>query len=346
MANKDTISRINSMAKGILGYDKPDMIRRDAWGSSINFDDAKPDYARAFFIADILSGPEVDLVPEEHAGRLVNDLRQIHSALDSINAFRVEEGGGADRRNEAIRNLRRWSEELLANWSGTLALINYRRGSFSTHLAAAEAAAKKAAENTKLTEQVLVDAKGALNSEVDSVKSMLTAIQRERETVITAARAFSAETAAAGHRTAYPNRAALLESSATRWLVASVSLALLTLVAAALVWWFSRNQGTSANEFLPSLGPKMVILGIFFTATVWCGRNYRSLQHEAAVYTHRSVSLDVFPVLLAAAPDRAKETVLLEATRSLFTSSPSAWSQDSDHKLVEIVQSGLPRGNG
>lgn len=333
------------MAKAILGYDKPDMIRREAWGSSINFDDAKPDYSRAFFIAEILSGSEVDLVPDEHAGRLIDDLSRISSALDSINAFRVEEGGGAGRRNEAIQGLRRWSEHLLANWGGTLALVNYRRGSFSTHLAAAEAAAKKATENTKLIEQVLADAKSALVSETQSAKSMLTAIQRERETVITAARTFSAETAAAGHKTAYSTRATLLESAATRWLAASVVLALLTLGAAALLWWLSPDQGALAKEFLPSLGPKMVILGIFFTATVWCGRNYRSLQHEAAVYTHRSVSLDVFPVLLAAAPDRAKETVLLEATRSLFASSPSAWSQDSDHKLVEIVQSGLPRSN-
>lgn len=95
------------------------------------------------------------------------------------------------------------------------------------------------------------------------------------------------------------------------------------------------------------LSTKLIIISVFFTATLWAGKMYRALMHQATVNTHRANALQTFQAFTTASNDaHTRDAVLLETTKSIFSVSPSGYI-DSDTNgsqqtnVIEIVKSGL-----
>jgi hypothetical protein len=84
------------------------------------------------------------------------------------------------------------------------------------------------------------------------------------------------------------------------------------------------------------------------TGTLWCGKCYKALTHLVIVNRHRALGLRTLQAFANAAADaQTKDAVLLEATRSIFGNVPTGYvdvaNVDSDHKVVEIVRSVMPK---
>ena len=84
---------------------------------------------------------------------------------------------------------------------------------------------------------------------------------------------------------------------------------------------------------------------MLFTGTLWCGRIYRALLHQAATNKHRALSLQTFRAFVEATEDEnVKDAVLLSATRAIFASIPTGFvdqkavPDDSSIKVVELAK--------
>ena len=117
-------------------------------------------------------------------------------------------------------------------------------------------------------------------------------------------------------------------------MIATGSLGVLTLLAAIATWWIGLNTDREGFSLLHAFGGKIAILVVFFTATLWSGRVYRALMHQATLNRHRALGLQTFQAFSAAASDDAsKDAVLIETTRSIFSAGSTGYldTQDQNH---------------
>lgn len=94
------------------------------------------------------------------------------------------------------------------------------------------------------------------------------------------------------------------------------------------------------------MSAKITLFILLFTATVWAGKIYRALKHQAAINKHRSLGLKTFQAFSNAASDsQTKNAVLLETTRSIFSGTLTGFvdskqsGNDSDIRIIEMLNS-------
>ena len=103
--------------------------------------------------------------------------------------------------------------------------------------------------------------------------------------------------------------------------------------------FFVAEAGLDAGQLLQKSASRLVVLAVLFTTTLWCGRVYKALLHQAAVNRHRALSLQTFQAFSSAATDDAtKDAVLMEATRAVFGRMPTGFLDATDSAGPQGVQ--------
>jgi hypothetical protein len=117
------------------------------------------------------------------------------------------------------------------------------------------------------------------------------------------------------------------QRSATRWLITTALLGLLSAVAAGLSVYQAIHPNTLPERQLEVAIAKAVGVGVLLSATVWAGFNYRSHQHNAVVNEHRGDALGSFDAFWNAATTKeAKDAVLVQASNAIYLPQPSGFS--------------------
>ncbi|WP_204348685.1 hypothetical protein, partial [Serratia marcescens] len=71
---------------------------------------------------------------------------------------------------------------------------------------------------------------------------------------------------------------------------------------------------------------KFFLLSVLIGATIWFGRTYRALKHLETINRHRANSLRTFQAFVkAASTDQIRDSVLVEAARSIFMIAPTGY---------------------
>ncbi len=134
------------------------------------------------------------------------------------------------------------------------------------------------------------------------------------------------------------------DQSAEKWLKTTAGLATATILAALLMVFVPVKPEATTPQVIQLFTSKAVILGLLFTATIWCGRLYKAARHQSAVNKHRANALRTFQAFTkAASDDDARNAVLMETTKSIFALTPSGYLEnesapDGGLKIVEIVK--------
>lgn len=141
----------------------------------------------------------------------------------------------------------------------------------------------------------------------------------------------------------FDSEATTLRGQSGSWLLAAGGLAIATIFAAILFYfWPQIPPDSKAWETLPNIASKAAIIVVLFTGTVWCGRIYRALVHQAAVNRHRALSLKTFQAFVESTKDSyVKDAVLMAATRTVFANLPTGFveadgAQESGVNFVEF----------
>lgn len=329
MASKEQTDLLTKEIDECLGFDQDELIGRAGWGS-ITFDGAEHDFSRIFSIAKHLSVLPTDQLTDNAITDIQARLTEVNKFLKAVDSFSLEQQNPTQARNTLVTQIHSVADQFYASASQWIPFLAYQKGDVAKNIQQLTASVS---EGQRIAEEARTDIEAKSN---------------EIEKIIVQAREASASAGAAVFTKDFLNEATNQNASAKKWLIAAAVFALVTLIVAALMWAYPESTLTS-SELTQKLGTKIAILVILFTVTVWCGRIYKALRHQASVNKHRGLSLQTFQAFSAAGADPStKDAVLMEATRAIFAVGATGFldgksgKDDSSTRMIEIVQNPSP----
>jgi hypothetical protein len=331
--NEQPLADLNTQIERFTTFKKEKLIQRTEWGS-ISLEEARTDFDRIYSIVEYLKVLPIELLTVNSVNAINAEIEAVNNLFDSINKFNIESGNPANQRNTFVSQIQAQADSLYTNASPWIPFLAYQKGDVSRNIENLTSSVSEA--------QTMVD-----DAKID-IEKKGTAITD----IIAKAREASAAGGAAVFTKDFLEEAKTIKDSAQVWLKITSGLAIVTLIVAALLWFFT-EAGLDQGQMWQKITTKVVVLGILVTSTVWCGRIYKALMHQSTVNRHRALSIQTLKAFSAAADDvQIKDAVVLEAARSVFGSVNTGYidgrneSGESDVKIFEVAKSIIPNGKG
>lgn len=167
-------------------------------------------------------------------------------------------------------------------------------------------------------------------------------------------REFAADAAVAKHAAIFETEASAHENSASRWMRATVIIAVVTVgvaiglvalpVIAPDVWLPNTTQATVQMAF-----SKLLLISTLTFTLIWCSRNYNAHRHNHTLNRHRANAMKTFEVFRdGAAEEHVKDAILLHAAQASFSSRTTGYdSPDKEastvNPVVEVLGRSIPK---
>lgn len=327
MASQDHIKRLNEKVATVLAFDRAKLTKRDNWGS-ITFEKAAADFSRILDIANYLKVLPVEILTDQTADQIIQALEQCRTTFDQIAKFSLESSGNpSSTRDQFVGQVKAHADQLFMQASPWIPFLAYQKGDVNENIAQLNSAVGKA---TAMIDQAKLEAETKA---------------KEIDLIIAKAREASVAAGAAVFTTDFKNQGVDLEKQAKGWLWITGILAVVTLTAS-VGFYFYINPANTQLEVFQRIAAKLAVLGVLITSTIWCGRVYKALMHQASVYRFKALGLQTFQAFSAGAAEaQTKDAVLLETTRSIFAQPQSGYIEDggsNDTRIVEVLKSALP----
>jgi hypothetical protein len=324
MTDQQLIDNAVGILRDIVSFREVDLIRRPEWGD-VSFEDTEADIAHILDLCETLKSLPIAFIPDGELRNITSQLRKAVQLLKGIDKFKVSAHNATNTRGTYHNELKSLADQLttaLASW------IPYLRGLDGTWQAMGDRLRKVVSEAT----EALAKAK------------------QEATSIVEAAREAAAVAGTVAFAEYFEHETAKLEKSAGSWLRVASVIALGT-IAVAMVMWHFPSTAESPAEAWQALGTRFFLLSMMLTTTLWCGRMYKALRHQAAVTRHRHLSLLTFQAFLGSTADEGtKNAVLMEATRAVFANvstgfiSPKGGDDTESSRIVEIMKHVAPSG--
>jgi len=329
MANDTIVAQLKTTIAGVLTFQTKSLISRPEWGS-IKFDAATKNFERIFGVLNHLNILPVELLSDTIVEAIKQRIEDVGRIFRQIDTFNIEQANAAQIRNNLVGEVNNTADSLYQVAAQWIPFLAYQKGDVSKNI---EALTRSVTEAQAL---------------VEDAKTKITVKASEIETIISKAREASAAAGAAVFTKDFLDEAGILRTQADKWLKATGLFTIVTLVLACAMWYFA-EPGLDQGQLIQRFGTKLAALILLFTATLWCGKIYRALMHQAAQHKHRALGLKTFQAFSHAASDnQTKDAVLTETTRSIFANTQTGYidqgATDSDIKIVEVVRSILAKG--
>jgi len=327
MPSQDSVDELKAELSKVSQYQVEKLVSRAEWGT-IDFEKAEEDIERVISITADLSELPLEYLTENAIQNITSNLPSVTEYLNQIDEFDLT-GDAGSRRDNISENLRNAAESLTEYASPHIPYLAYKRGDVSRNIAALNAAVDQA-------EGIIENAKKKAEGEMEEIRN-----------IVSAAKDAAASAGVSIFTQEFDNEATDLKNRSKNWLLATGILAVLTILVSIIFYqWPLISPNAGAWETLRSIVSKVAIIAVFFTGTIWCGRIYRALMHQATINRHRALSLKTFQAFIAATnDDRVKDSVLMSATRSIFGRVPTGLvnengsGQEPEVNFVEIGRS-------
>jgi len=328
MSSEAAANNLKTKIKEALAFNKDGLEKRTEWGS-VTFEKAAPDFEMIFTILNHLDILPVEHLPDKTINQITPHIDQVIAQLKAISDFTLETGNPTQARDQLASEIHGHADQLYISATPWIPFLAYQKGEVQKNIEALTSSVTDAKE-------IVSKAK----TDIENKKS-------EIDNIITKAREASAGAGAAVFTEDFSKEAKTLNDTAEKWLKVTTGLAITTVILGfVMLWMFQPESGLDSGQIIHRFGTKVAILGILFTATVWCGKNYRSLMHQSAVNRHRALSLQTFQAFShAASDDQTKDAVLMETTRSIFGNTSTGFideqkaGQEGFMKIVEVAKS-------
>ena len=328
MATVDSVEALTQELNGVLKYKDVQLMSRSDWGP-INFESARSDIETALSIAGDLAGMPLEELTDHDAQQIQGYIPAVVQTLEQIDGFSIISGGSPqDNKDNICNQLRKTVERFRAAANPHIPYLAYKRGDVAESVAKLEGAIART------------------QAAYDEARIWIDEKKGEIEAIESAARAAAASAGVGTFTDEFNTEARDLRDRSRNWLISALGFGLAT-IGAAILFYFWPSVGSDAGtlETLRNIASKAAIIVVLFTGTVWCGRNYRALVHQAAVNKHRALSLKTFQAFVEATKDEyVKDAVLMAATRTVFGNVPTGFveegrSQESGVNFVEFGRS-------
>lgn len=169
-------------------------------------------------------------------------------------------------------------------------------------------------------------------------------IRKEMDVALLSVQAAAAEAGVGQTSIVFEKQVEKDRTTARRWLWAVMGLVVFTVVAAwQLLFAWAPSVGTT-GEIVREIGGRFAVLALLAFVLGFTVRQYTASKHNETVNIHRQNALRTFETFVSAADDQeTKDTVLLEATRAIFSPQSSGFLRsgrepDSPSTIVEVIR--------
>jgi len=296
----------------LLKFDPNSVARTEQLGE-LSFKPLVPVFTDMQRLVKQVASSDLDGLPDEWINLIVGQFGQFDKAIKEVADFTV--GGAGDpaaRRSEVISFVKQTAANMFLKLP---AVISY--GLASAHNRDfGQLAAKKA--------------------EVDELARRLTDLlakgQEERGKITVSQ-----------HAQHFRSEAWLHAFLSVVWALVVIGLALATIWYAVTHVAVVGGTGMTLPDVLARILPKLIVVSVLSSATVFVAKNFRASQHNFVVNRHRMRALSTFDAFVDASDVQTKQAVLLQAAGAIFAPQSSGFGgPDSDGggqpNMIEIVK--------
>lgn len=328
MASQQQAEALKNSIKLLQSFDKKLLTARPELGN-MTFEAATVDYDRIFDITNYLSVLPIELLTDDTCSTIESNINRCKDIFEEIKKFNLESQNPKQTRDSLVSKVTQRADALFTCASPWIPYLAYQKGDVNKNI------------------ELLSNNAGKAAALIEDAKNRIDQKSKEIETIIINAREASVAAGAGVFTTDFKEQAQSLEASARMWLKITATLALLTLLSAA-GFYLCIDSTQGQLEVIQKVTSKIAFIAILITATVWCGKIYKSIMHQASTYRFKSLGLQTFQAFSAgAASPQTKDAVLLETTRAIFSQHKTGYIEEgncaSDTQVVEIFKAAIPQ---
>ena len=339
MASHQQTENILTKMNEAFDYQRKNIVSRtNDWGP-YDFKDAEENLNLVFTLLKSLMNHPLEPLPNSIIVRMDSLVIEFITALKNIDEFNLQDRGDLSRHRDQLASAARdKAEDLYTHVATWLPFLAHQDAGTVQHIQQITESAQKAKDILAAAETFNKEMTEEINVKVEEIDSTMTVV---REKAIAAGTgAFTKD---------FKEEADRLTCNGIKWLIATGAFASAT-VGTAIVFAFCLQPPSDVDTggMLQLVGSKIVLLGILFGATIWCGRIYRSQMHQAATNRHRALSIQTVQAFHHASADpTVKDAVVLEAARAIYANVPIGLvddgQQDQSSKIIEITKAIVPK---
>lgn len=323
MADQNRVAQLNKSISSVLAYKDKQLISRPEWGT-MSFRNAEQDITRILSTLEMLKVLPLEYLTDAACDRIRERIDQLPPIFERLDKFTIEQSNAPSARDQITTQLHSAADPFFETSTPWIPFLAYQKGDIEENISRLADAVRKA------------------NNIAEAAKNDAEKKAKEIDEIIVKAREASAAAGAAVFTQDFRHESDVLERRAGPWLKAAGGCAIATFVIA-FATWFWTPSGLDNGQIIQKIASKVIALSVLATATIWCGRMYKALRHQAVTNRHRSLALQTFQAFSAAATDnQTKNAVLLEATRSIFalqsTGFVDANAEESPTSIIEIAK--------
>lgn len=329
MATEQNVQNFYSEIDKCLQTEVSELISSSDWGK-FNFEDVKADIQKLFQMLNHFKTLPVILLPDAELTKLTTGLNSPNSILQSIRDFSIDQQNPKGVRDQLAQQIVSAVDTFYTTAHLWIPYLAYQKGDVQKNI-----------------ESLNTSVKNASNI-LDETKSDVETKKKEIDSVVLAAKEASA-TVGVGHFSSnFETEASMLEGNAKKWLKATGTLAGVTLLMTiALYFALPIADNASTAQIVQVLSTKLILITVFFTATLWAGKMYKATMHQMTINKHRANSLKTFQAFIKASNEvSTRDAVLMETTKSIFSVMPSGYIDNEQSNvgkntnIIEVVKSG------
>jgi hypothetical protein len=307
------------------------LINSADWGK-LNFEDTEEDLIKLFEMLNHLKILPLNLLPDAEISKIISGLDAPKKTIDAIKKFDIEQANAKSTRDSYAQSIQSQIDTFYISTHLWIPYLAYQKGDVQKNIDSLNDSVKKA------------------SIVLDQTKEDVKAKKIEIEDVVQAAKEASASVGVSHFSTNFKKEADELEKNAKIWLKTTIGLSISTFLITLVSYWILEiPKDSSTAQIVQVLSTKLILITVFFTATLWSGKMYRAIMHQVTVNKHRANALLTFQAFVKASNDNnIRDAVLMETTKSIFSISQSGYidneqSNSQQTNVIEIIKSGIDK---
>lgn len=316
----------------INSYTLEELIREKDLGIKLSFKDAEPDILGVFSLFNRIQIDQIIHVPYKNLQDLHALINDVISRFDQFKAFDPTAGNSAQLRNNLIQQFENKYQMYFASVSPILTAMMLDGNDFS-------------AQQEKYNQMIKELEKKLINDGKKSEDYL-----SKMENVLSSAQDAAAKSGVSKYSNLFEKEAIDHEKKATTWLLLTLGVIIVIVIAASLLIEFFPGESARTGEIVQYTVSKIVILSsLFFVLSIF-NRNYKAHKHNSVLNKHRQNALSTFETFSNASGSdlQTKNAVLIEATRTIFSNQQTGYLHTNEtevsNKIVEIIKGASSRG--
>ncbi len=315
---REAVSNLKESLSNLITYDAEDMYTRAEWGSKLTFEPYKEDFDRTFNLAKIFINLPFHLLPDAQLNQIKAPVSLAVDHFTEINELDISTVNNAQQTVQTLgEQVKTHADSITVQVAPWISYLAYQNGDVAKNLTELESA-------ISVAETTINEAKGRVDTEEKAIKR-----------IVQQAQDFAGDKGVTIFTEQFDNAASDNGTEAGKWLNATMgafTVTILTIVA----FMFTSKDVTTWFEW----ASRAALIAVLVTGAIWCGKTYRILRHQQTTNQHKANGLKSFLLFRDAADndEATRNAVLLETTRSIFSSNLSGFIPESSVKANSGIQ--------